>query len=180
MPVGATTSPVHLPTIQPVLCPMGVHQSDEAPCHLPMEYGVCIIAIIYRRHAADGRVHQSVIGLSGRPDIPADKSGFCHQHTQVDHNPNSTDQVLGRQVDSTSLQWCLPGEKLQHIRMEINHNLQKSQVTAHQLAQLIGKLHATSPAVSPISLFYWSLQGYLQKELDCSNQDYDTLLSISA
>ena len=52
-------------------------------------------------------------------------------------------------------------------------------MTACQLAQLIGKLHATLPAVPPAPLFYLSLQRDLQKAQDSSNQDYDTLLSIS-
>ena len=89
-----TTLPVHLPTIRPVMCPMGVHQGDEAPCHPPTEYGSTYDSV-YRRHAADGRVHQSGRGTSGSPDILADRSGLCHQYTQVDHNPNSADRVSG-------------------------------------------------------------------------------------
>ena len=87
---GSTTLPVHLPTIRPVLCPMGVHQGDETPCHPPTEYGGTYDSL-YRRHTADGRVHQSGRGSSGSPDILANRSGLCHQHTQVDHNPHSTD-----------------------------------------------------------------------------------------
>ena len=63
--------------------------------------------------------------------------------------PTQQIEFLGMQVDSTSLQLCLPGEKLHLIRMEINQNLQRSQVIGRHLAQLIGKLHVTSPAVPP-------------------------------
>ena len=52
-------------------------------------------------------------------------------------------------------------------------------MTACQLAQLIEKPHATSLAVLPAPLFYQFLQGDLQKAMDCSNQDYNTLMSIS-
>jgi len=52
-------------------------------------------------------------------------------------------------------------------------------VTARQLAQLIGKLQAALQAILPASLFYWSLQGDLQKALNHSSQDYNTLLSLS-
>ena len=69
---------------------MGVHQSDEAPCHPPTEYGGTYDSL-YRRHAADGRVHQSGRGSSGSPDVLANRSGLCHQHTQVDHNPKMRD-----------------------------------------------------------------------------------------
>jgi len=64
--------------------------------------------------------------------------------------------------------------------MEVSQHLKSSQVTARQLAQLIGKLHAASQAVLPAPLFYRSLQGDLQKALSLSNQNYNTLLSLSA
>ena len=74
---------------------MGVHQSDEAPCYPPSQYGGTYDSL-YRRHIfADGRVHQSSRGSSESPDILANRSGLCHLHTQVDHNPNSTDRVSG-------------------------------------------------------------------------------------
>ena len=50
---------------------------------------------------------------------------------------------------------------------------------ARQLAQLIGKLHATSQAVLPALLFYRSLQGDLQRVLNLTNQNYTALLSLS-
>ena len=93
--------------------------------------------------------------------------------------PTQQIEYLGMQVDSTSQQLTLPGEKLHHIRMEVNQHLQRPQVTARQLAQLIGKLHATCPAVPPAPLFYRSLQGDLQRALISSNQDYNTSLSLS-
>ena len=63
--------------------------------------------------------------------------------------------------------------------MEVSQHLQKSQVTARQVAQLIGKLHAASQAVLPAPLFYRSLQGDLQRALSHSNQNYSTTLSLS-
>jgi len=68
------------------------------------------------------------------------------------------------------------GEKLHHIRIEVTQHLQKSQVTAHQVAQLIGKLHAALQAVLPAPLFYRSLQVDLQSH---SNQNYSPTLALS-
>ena len=85
---------------------------------------------------------------------PLTGQGFIINIPKLITIPTQQIKFLGMQVDSTSLQSCLPGEKLHHIRMEINQNLQRTQVTARQLAQLIGKLHTTLPAVPPISLFY--------------------------
>ena len=52
-----------------------------------------------------------------------------------------------------SLHLSLPGEKLHYIRMEVRQNLQRSQVTAQKLVQLIGKLHTDSQAVLPAPFF---------------------------
>ena len=77
-------------------------------------------------------------------------------------------------VNSTSLHLSLPGEKLHHIRMEVKQLLKKKQVTARQLAQIIGKLNVAFQAVLSAPLFYRSIQGDLQRieqqqpELQCS------------
>ena len=93
--------------------------------------------------------------------------------------PTQQIEFLGMKVDSVSLHLSLPGEKLYHIRMEVTQHLQRPQVTARQMVQLIGKLHATSQAVLPAPLFYWSLQGDLQRVLNLTNQNYSALLSLS-
>ena len=88
-------------------------------------------------------------------------------------------QHIGLKVDSVSLHLSLPGEKLHYIRMEVRQHLQRPQVIARQLAQLIGKLHAASQAVLPAPLFYQSLQGDLQRALSLTNQNYNAVLSLS-
>jgi len=105
--------------------------------------------------------------------------GFVINMMKSVTSPTQQIEFLGMMVDSTSLQLSLPGEKLHHIRKEVNQNLQRPQVTARQLAQLIGKLHAASQAVLPAPLFYRSLQGDLQKALTLSNQDYNAAMSLS-
>ena len=89
-------------------------------------------------------------------------------------------EYLGLLVDSTTLHLSLPGETLHHIRSEMDQITHKSpQITARQLAQIIGKLHATSQAVLPAPLFCRSLRGDLQRALSSSNQNYNLLLSLS-
>ena len=63
--------------------------------------------------------------------------------------------------------------------MEVKQLLQKEQVTARQLAQIIGKLNAASQVMLPAPLFYRSLQGDLQKGLSNNNQSYNALLYLS-
>ena len=62
---------------------------------------------------------------------------------------NQTKSRLRCKVNSTTLHLSLPGEKIHHIRVEVGQMLQKLQVTAQHLAQIIGKLYATSQAVLP-------------------------------
>ena len=89
-------------------------------------------------------------------------------------------EYLGLLVDSTTLHLSLPGEKLHHIRSEIDQITKKSfPITARQLTQIIGKLHAASQAVLPAPLFYRSLQGDLQRALNSSSQNYNSLLTLS-
>ena len=92
-------------------------------------------------------------------------------------SPTQQIEFLGLQVQSTTLRLSLLGEKLHHIRLEVNLTLQKGQMTVRHLAQVIGKLHAASQAVL---LFYRSLQGDLQKVLNSSNQDHTASLTLSS
>ena len=89
-------------------------------------------------------------------------------------------EYLGLLVDSTTLHLSLPGEKLHHIRSEIDQITKKSSpITARQLPQIIGKLHPASQAVLPAPLFDRSLQGDLQRALNSSSQNYNSLLTLS-
>ena len=85
--------------------------------------------------------------------------GFIINISKSIMTPTQEIKYLGLLVNSTTLHLRLPGEKFHHITMEVNQILQNSQVTAQQLAQIIGKLNAASQAVLPAPLFYQSLQG---------------------
>ena len=106
--------------------------------------------------------------------------GFVINAQKSITTPTQQIEFLGFKVNSVSLHLSLPGEKLHHIRMEVRQHLQRLQVTARQLAQLIGKLHAALQAVLPAPLFYQSLQGDLHRVLNLTNQNYNALVSLSA
>ena len=93
--------------------------------------------------------------------------------------PTQEIEYLVLLVNSTTLHLSLLGEKLHHIRLKVNQILQKSHVKAQQLAQIIGKLNAASQAVLPAPLFFWFLQGDLQRALKDNNENYKALLSLS-
>ena len=105
--------------------------------------------------------------------------GFIINAPKLVTSPTQQIEFLGLWVNSTTLHLSLPGEKLHHIRLEVSQTLQKDQVTARHLAQVIGKLHTASQAVLPVSLFYRSVQGDLQKVLSSNNQDYTASINLS-
>jgi len=162
--VGARVLSVYVPTIWPVLCSMDVHQGDEANSNLPMQYGSAHDSL-HRQYTHDGESpNQAESHLQALMFLLTDL-GFIINIPKSITRPTQSIEYLGLLVDSTFLQLSLPGEKLHHIRMEVNQIKQKSHVTACQLAQLIGKLNAASQAVLSALLFYQSLQGDLQRAL---------------
>ena len=130
------TLPVHMPTFRSIMCTMGIHESDEATGNLSSCYGGENDSL-HRRHSSDGRHSSSGEEPPGSADILVDRSGVCYQCSKVCNHPNQQIEFMGLKVDSTSLWLSLPGEKLHHIRMEVSQHLQRSQVTARQVGQLI-------------------------------------------
>ena len=89
-----TALPVYMPPIQPVLCSMGLHKSDETHINLPSKYGGTYDCL-HRRHTCDGGVPRAGEGPPGGINLSIDRPGVCHQHTEVDHNPSSTNRISG-------------------------------------------------------------------------------------
>jgi len=93
--------------------------------------------------------------------------------------PSQKLEFLGLIVDTTTMQVCLPGEKIKQIRAEAVKLRQTSQVRARTMSQFLGKLSAASQAIFPAPLFYRHLQGDLRIALNCNGQNYETLMTIS-
>ena len=110
---GAGTLSVHMPPIRPVVCPMGIHQSDEAHCDLPPCQGVQMIIyidniLLMADTAAQAESHLEVLTflLTGL--------GFIINVQKSITTPTKQIEFLGLKVDSVSLYLSLPGEKLHH------------------------------------------------------------------
>ena len=129
----STALPVYMSPIQPVLCSMGLHKSDETHINLPLKYGGTYDCL-HRQHTCDGGVPRAGEGPPGGIYLSIDRPGVCHQHTEVT-TPAQRIDYLGLLVDLTTLHLSLPGEKLYHIRSEIDQITKKSSpITARQLA----------------------------------------------
>ena len=129
---------------------------------LPVYMSPIQLDCLHRQHTCDGGVPRTGEGLPGGINLSIVRLGDYHQHTEVDHNPSSMNRISGIAGRLDHFIPKSPGEKLHHIRSEIDQITKKSSpITAKQLAQIIGKLHAASQAVLPAPLFYRSLQGDL-------------------
>ena len=148
---GTRTLSVYLSTILSIMSTMDTHQSDETCCNLSSCHGGTNDSLHRRQSSDDG--HSSSGGKSPRStDVLLTGLVFI---INVPKSVTTPAQQIGLKVDSTSIKLSFPGEKLHHIWMEVSQHLQRSQLTAQQLVQLIGKLHAASQAVLPAPLYYW-------------------------
>ena len=93
--------------------------------------------------------------------------------------PKRTIEFLGFQVDSTSMELKLPGDKIKNIRGEARKILAADHITALTLSRILGKMNAATKAIGMAPLFYRQLQAELQQALNKSCQDYNTPVHLS-
>ena len=72
--------------------------------------------------------------------------------------PSQNMEFLDVMVDTTSVEVCLPEQKLQKIRAEARSMTHLTTMSARAVARLIGKMSAASHVVSSLPLFYRHLQ----------------------
>ena len=105
--------------------------------------------------------------------------GFIINYPKSILEPRTTLEFLGFQVDSSSMELKLPGNKLKNIRGEARRILASSHTSALELSRVLGKMNAATRAISVAPLFYRHLQAQLQSVLNCSNQNYNTRILLS-
>ena len=105
--------------------------------------------------------------------------GFVINNKKSVLTPCQQIEFLGMTVDSQSMVLKLPGEKIRKIRAEARHLLAAPTVQARSLAQFLGKLNATSPALQMAPLFCRSLQISLRQSLADNSQDYQSTVKLS-
>ena len=90
-------------------------------------------------------------------------------------NPAQVIEFLGLSVDSIAIEIRLPPIKIKQIRAESRKLARQETVSAHILAQLLGKMNATNCVLPPEPLFYHHLpvQMALTNTLGQSSQCYE-------
>ena len=104
--------------------------------------------------------------------------GFIINHKKSILDPSQEIEFLGMMVNSQTMELRLPGEKIKKIRSEARNILSTATPSARSLAQLLGKLNATTPALQVAPLFCRALQTCLKQALSLGGQDYQTLVTL--
>ena len=97
--------------------------------------------------------------------------GFKLNLKKCEWEPSQSIEFLGFLVNSMTMTISLPLTKVQKIQKECRALLKRTLVTPRQLAQLIGLMTASIPAVAQAPLHYRALQRLRNKAL--SNSGYD-------
>jgi len=105
--------------------------------------------------------------------------GFVVNNKKSVLTPCQQIEFLGMLVNSQSMELKLPGEKIRKIRTEAHYLLATPNVPIQSLAQFLGKLNATTPALQMAPLFCRLLQISLRKTLDANSQDYQSTIKLS-
>lgn len=84
--------------------------------------------------------------------------GFKLNNGKCEWEPSQLVEFLGFLVNSLSMRISLPENKVKKIQKECSTLLKRRLVTARQLAQLIGTMTASIPAVAQAPLHYRALQ----------------------
>ena len=175
----STTLPVYMPPIWPVLCFMGVRKRDETHINLPSKYGGTYDCL-HRRHTSDGGVPSAGEGPPGGINLFAGRPGVCHQHTEVDHNHSPTNRIFGiaGRLDHFTPK-STRRETLSHQvrdRLDSKEKLSNNCEAACPENQETACSISGNPSSSPILQV---LSGRLQRALNSSSQNYNSLLTLS-
>ena len=108
-----------------------------------------------------------------------DNTGFIINNKKSLLEPTQETEFLGMLINSVRLGISLPGGKIKNIRQEAQKLFNHLRSSAHLLAQLIGKLNATTPPLQMAPLFCRSLQRCVKQALESNSQNYQSLVQLS-
>ena len=99
--------------------------------------------------------------------------GFTLNRKKCIWSPTQIIEFLGFIVNSLAMTIHLPHDKIEKIKKECRHVSHKQEVTACQLAHLVGLLSSSIPAIAPAPLHYRALQRLRNSALQQGRGSYD-------
>lgn len=103
--------------------------------------------------------------------------GFVLNEKKCIWDPKRIIEFLGFLIDSVSMSIYLPVDKVQKVKKECRHILNRAHQSGRQLAQIIGLLSSIIPAVEIAPLHYRSLQRC--RNIAVTSGNYDHLVKLS-
>ena len=172
--MGEESFPLHLPPIRSVQRSSHIHEGNKTSGLLPQ-----------RQRSEDGNLdmlclHQENERLVGIRNMVVDlleNLGFLVNYRKSELHPVQYMQFLGFKIDSLSMEISVPREKVLSTVREAQNFLQKNQVSARQLAHMIGIFSSTIPAVLPAPLHYRGLKSLKHQALRAGN--YNLIVPMS-
>ena len=155
---------VQCPPIRTSYSPTGIHEANETSISTLEIKGSEADCLLGRSYDHWERQDRSGGGISECKQ-PDGKLKLCDKLREVTSHRYSEDGVLGFIIDSVSMTFRLPQDKVKDIRQKCRCALQDPRLTIRELAHLIGTLVATRLAVTPAPLHYCSLQALKIREL---------------
>jgi len=105
--------------------------------------------------------------------------GFVISWKKCSPFPMKSLEFLGLLLNSETMTFSLPDDKIRKIQRECRHLMRKRVVSGRHLAHIIGLLTSTIPAIAPAPLHYRSLQRCQVAILSTNSQQYDAVVPLS-
>ena len=104
--------------------------------------------------------------------------GFVINYKKSVLEPTQTLEYLGIIINSQTMTFSIPKEKLEKIETLCEDLLKSKQVTLRKLSSAIGNLMATAPAFTPAPLQVRFLQRCLRQNLEKTAQNYEAWVTL--
>ena len=131
---------------------------------------------LHRQYPCPGGVPGASKGSCRAISVPPGMPGFQSKPVLV---PAQVMGFLGFRVDTVQMELKLPVDKIKKIHAESWAMLREEQVSGRALAQLVGKMNATSQVIPPAPLFYRHLQMALSATLNQHSQCYEAQVTLT-
>ena len=177
LPMEGQSIPVQLPAIRAVIGSVGLYQDYETGSGNLVGVGTASNNL-HRRYSDCGRDRVTAKKPHHSSNIPAGKSGVCHQLPQVRTFTNPSDRIprVCCQLHQDGAQTTRRKDK--EIKNEAGKILQSHTVSALMLSRTIGKMNAATQAIPMAPLYYRNLQACLREALQ-GNQSYSSVTVLT-
>ena len=153
---------------------MGFHQGDEGHSDVAQVMGNQDYHL-HRRYPNNGGVSSASITTSGGADSHPGMSGIYHQYQEVGSDPHTGNRIPGHDGEFQYLTGQSPSRQKETDLFRGHPDIQYDLAVSSPTVSLSGETQCSNPSCSSSStLLLQPSAGFTS-----SNQDYDTLLSLS-